>query len=203
MIIVITGPDGSGKSTTCKKVSEYLHKESSSNCIAISSAWDEYSQLFQTRSKANLYLNNLEGYTRSLFIFHAVSRSIDLARKKGAKIILVDGYWYKYAVSEICLGISREWIINLAKMLPVPDFTLYLDIQPEQAALRKNKISEYEQGKSIGSNQIDRFVRFQTQMKTIWKEIEFQFGPWKHISSELNPDQVAQTLINECSLKVA
>lgn len=203
MIIAITGPDGSGKSTTCKKVAEFFQNEFTSKSISIASAWDEHSQLFSTRSKAQNYLNSLEGYTRSLFIFHSVSRSIDLAKRKNSKIILVDGYWYKYAVSEIGLGVSREWVISAAKMLPTPDFTLFLDILPEKAAKRKQQISEYEQGKSIGSNQIDRFVRFQTQLKPIWKEIEFQFGPWKHISSELDPDQVAQTLIEECLLKVA
>lgn len=203
MIIAVTGSDGSGKSTICKKIMECCDKHILKNDITISSVWDDHSDLFSSLDHARSYLTSLNGATRLFFIFHAISRSLDIAIKKRKKIIIIDGYFYKYAISEIARGAPKEVVNLLIKKLPFPDLTLYLDISPEKSALRKETFSTYEQGNAKGHNDKDRFIKFQKKLKPLWNEYEKEFAPWHRISSDLNPDLIVDFIIEKFLIKVA
>ena len=73
-IIAVTGPDGSGKSTLCARLCESLG-------AAKVSVWDAMasSGLFATKGAVAKYFEDLDGPSRTLFIYHALSRSMDLA----------------------------------------------------------------------------------------------------------------------------
>lgn len=210
MIVVITGPDGSGKSTACRETALLLEKKLGAGSVSIASIWDaaEHSQLFSSKRDVQNYLIDLDGYTRTLFIFHAIHRSLDLAIRKNSKIILIDGYWYKYAVSEITLGVSSEWVISAGRKLPHPDLSFYLDLHPRDALSRKERFSPYERGASLDrfqplspvSFEIEReqFLQFQSQLILTWKKLEHQLGPWMHLSAKNAPSTLSQTLSQEC-----
>ncbi len=196
MLVVVTGPDGAGKTTVCHNIQNFFAQNLNERSVTITSVWDNYEDLFLSHTHAQDYLKNLQGLSRSLFIFHAIQRALENAQAKNNNIIIMDSYWYKYAVSEIALGVPRDFLFHIAKTFPTPDLTLYLDISPEIACKRKKFISEYEKGKCLGKSSTEKFLRFQTQQKNLWKEIEFQFGPWFHISGEQSPEEILNNLLS-------
>ena len=197
-VIAVTGPDGSGKSTTCKKVVKALESQWGSGAIVQVSVWDALMQsdLFPSKAKVVEYLNDLDGFTRTLFIYHALSRSIDLAKRKNPQLILVEGYWYKYAITEMGQGVDNSVVVSAAQGFPKPDCTICLDVDPQTAWSRKQDVSLYEQGVQTNGAKRDRFIQFQTHLASIWKNFENQWGPWIHISSHLSPDEVAQSIVS-------
>lgn len=200
MLIVITGPDGSGKSTVCRALSHLLEYFYGQDNIAVVSAWDIAPQLFSSRIKARDHLNSLEGPSRSLLILYGIRHALDLALKSSPKIILFDSYWYKYVASEIGRGESKEWLYNAVKIFPRPDWVFHLDISPQDAALRKKVIRDYECGITSGKVSIEKFVCFQSKLLSIWKEIEVRTGPWKHISGQLALNEIVDQILNACKV---
>lgn len=203
MFIVITGPDGSGKSTACTMISKFLERFYGHNNVAVVSPWDVAPQLFSSRTSAREYLNTLDEPARALIILFGIQRTLDLARKKHPKVILFDSYWYKYVVSEIGRGESKAWLFDAVKIFPKPDLTFYLHVSPEEAASRKRVIKSYECGIKSGTASIEKFIHFQTTLQPIWKEVETYTGPWKHISSLLSPDKVVKQILDECTKEIA
>lgn len=203
MFIVVTGPDGSGKTTVCKKLQFFLAKKLNERSITISSVWDQYEDLFISQNHAQEYLKNLKGFSRSIFIFHAVQRALEIANEKKNRIIIMDSYWYKYVVSEIGLGSKKESLYHLAKLFPVPDLTIYLDISPDIAMKRKKEISNYEKGRSIGNNSEEQFLTFQKKLQPIWKEVAVKFGPWSSIQANQDSDLIIDHMFSIYLKKVA
>ncbi|WGL60603.1 AAA family ATPase [Pigmentibacter sp. JX0631] len=203
MFIVVTGPDGSGKTTVCNKLQFFLSEKLNERSITIASVWDQYEELFASQEHAQTYLKNLKGSSRSYFIFHAVQRSLELARERKKKIIIMDSYWYKYVVSEIALGSKKEILYQIANLFPIPDLTIYLDISAELALKRKKEISNYEQGIAKGKNSEEKFLNFQNSLRPVWKEIEGQFGPWFSISANQNCEKIIESMFSIYQKKVA
>jgi len=200
MIFAITGPDGAGKSTLCRETLLCFEKDFGKGSVSIASIWDtDIVRFFGSREEIRNYLHDLNPYSRALLIFHAVRRSIELAQRQGSEIILVDGYWYKYAVSELGMGAEAAWLISVVEKMPVPDFTLYLEIEPELAASRKTDISLYERGIVAGGDEVSQFISFQRQLVPIWKRIEEHFGPWTHASAQAPHAELSQILLGEYS----
>lgn len=203
MLIAVTGPDGAGKSTICKKMYNYFIQNLNEKSVTISSVWDNYEDLFFSQQNAQNYLKKLDKYARSLFILHAIQRTLDIAKKKEKKIIIIDSYWYKYIVSEIALGVPRDFLLQAIKIFPKPDLTLYLEISPEVASQRKSHITEYEQGIFSNDNGKEQFINFQSKLQNIWKEIEFISGPWFHISGQQSPEKILKLMATIYLKKVA
>lgn len=199
MLIVITGPDGSGKSTACTMISKFLERHYGQHNVADVSPWDVAPQLFSSRTSAREYLSTLDEPARALIILFGLQRTLDLARKKNPKVILFDSYWYKYAVSEIGRGESKAWLFDAVKIFPKPDLTFYLHISPKNAASRKREIRNYECGIESGTASVEQFIDFQTSLQPIWQEVETFAGPWKHIDGLLSPDDIVQQILDECT----
>lgn len=208
--VVLTGPDGSGKSTLCANTSRLLEAYLGSRTVACVSVWDATlaSNLFASKTAVVDYLNDLDGYTRTLFIYHALSRSIDLAQRKRPKYILIEGFWYKYAVTEIGQGVKQRDVLSASEAFAAPDLTFYLDINPEDAWTRKAKassrsqVSHYEQGLSTQSGDTaERFLKFQKKLIPIWREIETlskeRNQAWIHTSALDAPEYLAEKIYHQ------
>ena len=204
MICVVTGADGSGKSTACKNIAKQIESQLGSGTVGVVSIWDSVnqSQLFASKQDVVHYLNDLDGYTRTLFLFHALSRSIDLAQRKKPKIIVVDGYWYKYAVSEIGQGVSIDDVLAAARGFVPPNIVFCLDIDPQISKSRKSEVSQYEQGSDTQGAAFDRFLQFQNRLAPIWIEIEKRSGPWIHLSSQLDLLTLSEMISKQCLQEV-
>jgi len=195
-LIAITGPDGSGKSTLCSELKERLSYFYGESEVVIVSIWDgiEHNQLFCSKEEATAFLATLKGHTRTLFMFHAMSLAIDMARQTAPNIIIVDGYWYKYAVSEIGFSVEKETVLSAAAGFEKPDLTFYLDLSLEDRTARKKHFSRYETGTSgqtSGQEAEAKFKKYQQTQAQMWQELESIQGPWIHLDSNLSTEKLS------------
>jgi thymidylate kinase len=195
LLVVITGADGSGKSSLIAELVKSLNLQFGEGFAVSTSVWDSM-LLFKAFKKEDVekYLNGLSGSARSLFIFHALSQSLSLALSGKAKVIFSDGYFYKYVVSELAYGVDRETVQGASVGFPKPDFSFYLDIAPEEAASRKSKITTYEGGSS--------FIDFQKKMAIFWAEIEKKYGPWTHLASSTSIAERVKLVLEQIGNRV-
>jgi len=194
-VIAVTGPDGSGKSTLCARLSEALG-------AARVSVWDAMasSGLFATRGAVAEYFQDLDGPSRTLFIYHALSRSMDLAARSGARILLVEGYWYKYAVTEIAYGVDPKFVEAAASAFQKPLLTIRLDVAAEESWSRKSAPTAYESGdaEAPGVPSEARYVAFQSRLRPIWESLEGRHGPWARVPAGASPEVSLEFALERC-----
>lgn len=208
LLIVITGPDGSGKSTACALARENLALKFGADTVVECSVWDcletkaGITPAFHTQKEAAAYLGDLDGTSRTLFIFHAMARALALALKKNPRVVLLSGYWYKYAVSEIGYGVDPDFVLGASLGFARPAHVFSLDIDPETAWERRKRASAYEQGASDLGSERERFVGFQTKLRQVWTGIEAQTGlHWEHLSALDPAETVAQAIVDGVLLR--
>ena len=176
-IVVITGPDGSGKTTACTGAALKLAAQFGKNSIGCANIWDSMIATGTFKKEAVVrYLSSLSGPARTLFLFHAMRHSVDLALAKEPRLLLVDSYFYKYAATELAYGTPENIVRGAALGFEKPALTLHLDVELEVALKRKTETTKYE---SDGGD----FIQFQKSMQVHWKQLEAEHGPWIHISS--------------------
>jgi thymidylate kinase len=192
-VVAITGPDGSGKSTACFKVSELLNARFGAGSARVASAWDAVaaSGLFPTREAVTSYFTGLEPQARCLFILHAMSQSIALAKKADPRFLIIDGHFYKYAASELAYGTPEAVALGACHGFEAPDRVFFLGIDPATAWKRKSAASSYESGGASGH---EAFLEFQRRMSHSWEVLEARFGPWYHLSPFNRPDETARQI---------
>jgi thymidylate kinase len=192
VLIAITGPDGTGKSTIIEKL--LSEKSLSIKGRAVScSVWDTFndSGFFKDKSQIEGYLKKLQGQSRLLFIAHALEHALAKAAGSGAAAIFIDGHIYKYAVNELARGANLREVERVIDVFHKPDLTIFLDINADAAVSRKIKVSDYE---SAGD-----FAKFQTSMQPFWKTLELTYGPWTHIDGAQSLDNVAKQTVSAVS----
>lgn len=219
----ITGADGSGKSTACARARARIDERWGAGACREVSVWDgllaqrtaqgiEVTPAFRTRDDASRYLADLDGPSRTLFILHSMSRALQLGmRDPSARVLLLNGYWYKYAVSELGYGVPSSVVLGAAEGFPAPRMTFCLDLSPETAWSRRQAATRYEQGPgeggdegSAGVSTRDRFIDFQRRLRESWALIEDRVsapgsgahaGPWIHLSAELAPESLVDRIV--------
>jgi dTMP kinase len=158
-LICITGPDGAGKSTMIKLLSEKLES------VAVSNIWDIMeggitNVPFKSKKDVDDYLCELTPHSRLLFLAHALKYSTDKAISKGKEYVLLNGYYYKYFASELALGANEGRVNELIGFFPQADKVFYLEVSPEEAAKRKSRLSRYECG-LVNEPSVKDFISFQ------------------------------------------
>ena len=203
LLIAVTGADGSGKSTACTSARKRLTERLGTGTVAEVSVWDCLTEpgtvmpTFKSPAEAATYLGDLDGTSRALFIFHALARAVQLGLRKQPRVLLLNGSWYKYAVSEIGYGVDAEVVLGAALGFARPDHVYCLDVDPATAWARRKKASAYEQGGAEGGGtERERFVGFQTRLRAAWNGIEAQSGlTWEHLDATDSPEQVATQIV--------
>ncbi len=195
--ITITGPDGSGKSTVTQALMVEFKKKYGDGSIDCANIWDSMimTGAFQKDSVIR-YLGSLDGTARTLFLFHAMKHSIDLALKKSPQLLLIDSHFYKYGVSELAYGTPWNIIQGAAVGFDSPSLTFFLEVDAEVSLKRKSEVSQYESGQA-GQNQSEKFVKFQKSMTTYWSKMEKEFGPWIHVSSHNPVEKIVSQILTE------
>ena len=180
-MIAITGADGTGKSTLCKNL---CAKYPNFKEVSIWDAMDE--SLFQTKKEIDAYLCSLSANARLLFLSHALIQALDKAKKSGAEVLLLNGFYYKYFASEIALGADLALVKSMIEILPKPNLVIELSINSDVSFTRKDKLSRYECG--LESPSSETFTAFQEKVLNAFQI--YDRSDWKLISSELSMEEV-------------
>lgn len=171
-LIVITGADGTGKSTLIKQLSLTLE---SCYCANI---WDLLQQSnntlpFKSKQDIDSFLCALTPDSRFLFLAHALRFSVDKALQSEAKIILMDSYYYKYFASELALGANPILVRSVLDSFPEPDLVFELIVPLTEVMNRKENFSRYECGLADIAHK-DLFEKFQQKVYGEWKGFSFK-----------------------------
>jgi len=173
MLVNIIGCDGAGKTTVIEYCAEWLRKEHGFT-VEVLNKWSVMNhELFPECAFINCAENEIKNcislmQDESRFLFLVYLYATSLMKMKDSvggreTIILLDGYWYKHYASEILFGINKEWMKNICKFLPKPDFTILFDVDSTKSFERKTFISSYECG-LLDVNQ-ENYMMFQNKFR--------------------------------------
>jgi thymidylate kinase len=192
-LIVVTGPDGSGKSSVIAEMIRSLNLKHGEGFAVSASVWDSMLAFKSFRKEdVEKYLGGLSSPSRALFIFHALSNSLNMAQSGKARVIFSDGYFYKYAATELAYGVDPEAIRGACVSFQKPDYTFFLEISPEEAFARKEKVTHYEGG--------EKFVEFQKKAIRYWAELEKTYGPWIHLGHQTGIQERADQILKHVKI---
>lgn len=180
-IITVTGPDGSGKSSVCNLLANNL----SLHTIVVN-IWDslEQSPFYPCKSCIYTYLKENDPLSRSLLILHGIAQSLNRALNQKPDIIIIDGYWYKYAVTESALsGYTKQFELAL-DVLPEAHITFFLNAKPTTTINRKNYLSAFELGLTENTSPRAQFLEFQGQVYKAWQQLRTKNPRWHEIDTQ-------------------
>jgi thymidylate kinase len=93
--IVITGADGSGKTTLCNAIESHLTTQLGLK-VSQATIWDIIDHnifpVRATKQQMGKYLTTLSPMARSLLLFHSLAHSIDIAKKTNPEILLINAF---------------------------------------------------------------------------------------------------------------
>lgn len=197
-MIVITGPDASGKDTQIEKITQNLkahgHKVQS---LSIQNSLEDFMEISDRKTISlflNVFLLKFDPLARSYFLLSLLQNSLSKVDPQ-ADVILYNGYWYKYAASESAYGVSEAIWNNFAAQLPKPDGVVILKSSLETCLLRRTQWSPYESGQGKISLELHSF------QKKMRKSLSALLDQVALPKSEINGDQ-SEDLVTEEILSI-
>ena len=198
-LICVTGADGAGKTTQIVRLAERLERGAGKK-VAVVTVWDllldpETQDLlaFEEPAQVDRYLSILSPTSRALFMFHCLLQALELGKRKGADVLLLNSYWYKYYATEVAHGGDVEVLRRLATVFPPPDRTFYLRLSPEAAAERKAVLSGYETGFAKPRSK-EAFVAFQRPAHDALEALPEELD-WTAVDANLDQKEQTELLL--------
>ncbi|KAK9450959.1 P-loop containing nucleoside triphosphate hydrolase protein [Limtongia smithiae] len=152
-LILIEGLDRAGKTTQCALLRERLEAECGVDNVIVQKLPDRTTNIGKT---INSYLScGTELDDRAVHLLFSANRwelrSFLLDSLRGGKTIILDRYvpsGVAYSLAKEIPGMSLEWCLAPERGLPVPDVTIFLDINPANADVLSSRegfgIERYE-----------------------------------------------------------
>jgi dTMP kinase len=180
-LIVIEGPDGSGRSTQVDLIKEKLESDGH----AVTTTGLKRSELIGKgilEAKQKLPLGK-----KTLTLFYAADFADQLEHKlipalEAGYVVLADRYIYTLIARSTVRGISRKWSHDLFGFTIKPDLVFYLDVEPDELFHRVFQkyasLDYYESGADLGlSDELyDSFVIYQRMMAKEFKLMKKRYG---------------------------
>lgn len=137
MLIAICGIDGSGKTTQIQMLQQYF-SEKKTDIYLTKQPTSFYRQYDRFRDYVNgNYLFNDKTILYELALLSAADKIRHYETEilpNNNRLIISDRYVFSAYAYFIARGINDiEWLTSINKFLPLPDLTIYLDIDPEIA----------------------------------------------------------------------
>ncbi|XXX81457.1 hypothetical protein WMF30_22120 [Sorangium sp. So ce134] len=203
MLIVITGTDGSGKTTVTTRLSARLRQDGAMTLRR--DKWDIYDHashpscrfLKGPLDELRSCISAMPVPARTLFLFWSMHMTMRPELLAGADYTILDSYWYKHAASELIYGAPPELVHALAAPLPEPDAVFLLDIDPRGAWQRKQAkrledVVPYECGMS-GRLDADSFIAHQSLLRQRLRSFA-QDRRWTVLDASLHTDELVDTI---------
>lgn len=202
MLINMIGSDGGGKTTVIDSLEDWIRTEKSLKTYSLNKwmvldreQFPECRFMNCSESEMKNDISHMESENRFIFLLFLYSTSI-LKVADHRAVIFVDGYWWKHFAVEQLHGIDRQWMANASAILPVPDLTILLDVDPRIACKRKGTLTRYECG--LREINEENFVEHQTRLRRVLLELAGQNG-WEVIDANQGKERVlaeAQSIID-------
>ena len=210
-MIAIVGGDGAGKTSTVRR----LHAELARDLrVTLIDKWDvldstrypEYRFLRPELPTLRGCISDMQEVTRTLFVFWTLHGTLTPKAMEGADVVLLDGYWPKHAASEILYSGRRDLVGCISALMPRPDVTLFLDVDPEVAYRRRagdatTPLVPYECGRDPSRSEAS-FVRHQAATRAILRDWCSVFG-WTRIDANVDTAAVMDAVREEARGRLA
>ncbi len=193
-LIVVEGPDGSGRSTQIIKLVEWLEQEGHMTVQVGLKRSTLVSEELEKAKQGNI----LSHTTLSLFYatdFADQLENIILPALKAGVMVLADRYIYTLMVRDIVRGMDEEWVKNVYGIALVPDVVFYLNVSPEELVQRtfsKNHALDYwESGMDLGLSRdmFDSFTKYQALVAKEYKRLQGTYG-FTTIDGHRSPEEI-------------
>jgi dTMP kinase len=181
MLIVIEGPDGSGRSTQTRIIKDWL--ESRGHAVTVVGL-RRSTLVAQELSHAKQ--GHVLGHT-TMSLFYATDfadqlEHIMIPALRAGYIVLADRFIYTLMARAICRGADRSWLESMYGMAIVPDAVFYLKVRP--AVLAERTLEKYgtldfwESGLDLGlaPDMYDSFLKYQTLVQHQFTQLQQQYG---------------------------
>ncbi len=195
MIICIEGIDGSGKATQSELLAESL-KASGKEVLLLS--YPDYKSESGKRIREYLHSKESMPEVKQLFKMYIddIAKDSEKIREAGKNGIVVLDRYYMSTVAYQCaqgFGYAKAKETINAMRLPKPDLIIYLNISPQDSAVRKMKEGEI----------LDRHERNMDLLRGVGREYEremsdgFPIKRWVEISAIRSKDDIHHLIMKE------
>lgn len=169
MLIVIEGPDASGRSTHVHMLAEWLEQQG----YPVARTGLTRSVLVSNELEAAKLGNVLSPRTRALFYatdFYDQLENVIVPALRAGSIVLADRYIYTLMVRDLVRGADQAWLESLYSMAVVPDLVIHFsvtqDVLAERTLASRRKLDYWESGMDLGLSRdwFTSFVEYQARM---------------------------------------
>jgi dTMP kinase len=180
-LIVLEGPDSSGRSTHIQLLTDWLQQ----NGYAVAQAGLRRSHLVGKdldRAKGG---NVLSPRTMSLFyatdFYDQLENRIVPALRAGS-VVLADRYIYTPMARDLVRGADRAWLASLYSMAIVPDAVFYFQVSTrtlvDRTLASHGGLDYWESGMDLGLSRdwFGSFVRYQRRMSQEFRQLRSEYS---------------------------
>lgn len=181
MLIVIEGPDASGRSTHVHMLAEWLEQQG----YPVARTGLTRSQLVANELEAAKLGNVLSPRTRALFYatdFYDQLENVIVPGLRAGSIVLADRYIFTLMARDLVRGADRKWLESLYGMAIVPDLVIHFavtqDVLSERTLASRRKLDYWESGMDLGLSRdwFTSFVQYQTRMAEQFEDLRERYG---------------------------
>lgn len=139
-LIAFCGLDGAGKTTQLDRLARHLSRRGTVFRTTLPTDW--FRQDEAVRAYLNQDIENTDVFLSELALFSSADRLRHLRselqpRLAAGEIILSDRHILSAYTSLLAAGFTDlPWLISLNRLMPVPDLTIYLDVDPVVSSQR-------------------------------------------------------------------
>ena len=184
MLIAFEGLDQSGKETQAVRLRDHLKEGGRKSRIVAfpdygTSIGEEIARALQGEREYGADVMQL------LFIANRYERRADLERwLSGSLVLLSDRYVSSSIAYGEAQGLDADWLGAAQAFLPKPDVTIFIDIAPETALLRK----------AVGRDRYERDLDLLRRVRESYRRQARQPG-WITIDGEASKDDVGALVV--------
>jgi len=204
LLVVIEGPDGSGRSTQSAMLRDWLERQG----YPTSEIGLKRSTLVGRELEEALRGNTLHPLTFALFYATDFADQLEhslIPALRAGFVVIADRYIYTLMARNAVRGVDRAWIRDVYGMALVPDALFYLDVSPQMLAersLRKQGgLNYWESGMDIyrAGDLYQSFIHYQ---KRIRREFDWIIKEYKFavIDGDRDPSAVQEELQSKMRL---